>query len=520
MPFPFQSHPGDKTPFGVFDPEIELFRMIYNGRVTAPSRFPDGGTKAAFAAYDNLHGSPYTTVRIPTNGGADFAEFSVASLAKLGGDLDGTSQRCREFIEQLVRDGWFTYTAPTLNEAAELQAVRLNPVGSGVVYPNLKRDGRFVDPSRCLKLPASYDTTDGQPWPATDSTACSANPAALDSAFPVASGYRVIFPTIKLTKPGETPDDAISQMMERACSLLNSYLRERNANPSFHPIAIAANQPTSIHTSGQDLYRFPAGNTDPATLSMVNGGRAVDLRVIRGWELPPGNVDPTNVTGWRINAGHSTWRESLRTRARVIRITGEDYSYGGRDLRAFEAADALTDFVAVVMLLSALLEIGDYSAWSQGAMVDCYATATAYNILQRSSYLQLGQPYGTNIAALSESLRAEAQARSNRRRSLPANTLGSSYASRGVDSEDISASIMAVASLALAGAAAGGWIGAIVGAVVGACIVIVQAIIGGEQTIVDPMDRTLRSGGSAAGTCFLGLSPRYVLNGWPIVRVR
>jgi hypothetical protein len=423
----------------------------------------------------------------------------------------------RDFINQLVNDGWFTYSEPTGGEIGELLYVRMNPIGTGSVT-DVRRDGRFLNPSRYLKMPQSYDVDDAAPWPATDNNPCGFNPALLDPSFPTASGYRILYPTSRLLRPTEIPDDAIKRMLSRGLAVLKSYLRERNANAAFHPSVIAASQPSTLRVSGRDMYLWGDHGTNPMTLGDFSSGRAIDIRPVRGWNPPPGNVDPNNAD-FSDNTADALWSESLRVRARVVRPRdGEDYSYGGRDLRPMAVADALGDFTALVMLCAALLEIGDYSSWSQGAMVDCYATMQAYNVLQRSAYQQVGQQYGTNVAALSEQLRVEAAARESRRRSAPAQALGSSYQSRGSDSADIMASVMAVASLAIAGAAAGGWVGAIIGLAIGAAIALISWLMGDGPT-VDPLDRTLRSPGEN-GICFQGLSPREVLFGWPIIRIR
>jgi hypothetical protein len=435
----------------------------------ARCRFSSAEQKAAFAAYDGLNQSPFTSVTVPVRDAAGNVlnkTFSIADMAKCDGSEPAIRRDCEALIQEAVNAGIVLFQRPADGEYQGL------PVQSPYV----------MEPSRFVKFPVQL--TDTYPLPDNYSgTGCNQTVSGIPDHWPVPQGFRQLYLNPKALKPSEVSNDTIMGIMERAVFLASAYCLSRNVNPAYHPTLIHAQMPRMPMfppNGGNDhevkkWARWSQGLMCKSWSSERSAGvcfpkiavspNAWRRDAIPGWNMPAPNATVGQSQPIIRGPSDGLWRESLSARSAVWNFG----TLNGRGVYVWEEkfwtvhTDAVADCLSILVALQAMLDCGSYGTHSQGLLTDVNAACVVFNELQRNAYKELGLPYGTDFASFDNAVERERRQRELNFRSSLVQSFGrSGYQSTGDDTADILSATIGTAGLAIAAAVAAGPAGLVV----------------------------------------------------------
>lgn len=503
---------------------LKTFRVNTDRSTCRSANVLSGLDKAqvdAYQFYDGLRGkSPNTELSFTLyakdangnlTGAATRKTTSVASLALLSGDWQEKTNRLQSVFDRLKRDGLLVDGTLDANGQRELL------VGQAIRVTQQTRSSHFADPTDILRapfVPGAGEIVD--PYYPTD-------PRGIPARYPNIRNAPTVSLTPRVLDRSLVSQDSLRQVYIDLMLAVCGHLKARNAVPLFHPLMIAQQAHISPNRWAYSNLDNESGSKAIAEWAEHNADPEYLLQhTVLGFKFPDGDQNQGPQFG-----GESSWiwEQSLARRFPITIATGTTQTRGAWDDRDRKTswniytADALLELQRLVNVAAVLLSSGNASADPRAAMVDVFACQGVYSMAQERAYIQVGRPYGSNVAGYRERIAAEAQARKVAQRG----SLGvPGYQSSGDDAADITMGTIGCVALAVSDALKTG--GFPVGLAVGIVSFLIRGcalmatFLGGPDTQPNPFDYPIRMG-SGRAPAFNGITVKNALEQPPVFRV-
>jgi hypothetical protein len=429
----------------------------------------DSITRKALIAYDGLNDSPDTIVHIPGVDAAGNETFTTTTVGQLGrvdtSGMESSRLTINGIIDDLVRDG--VLSRSPLAGADVTRAMRPGAMSSARLAITAL-DSRLINPATMLDFP-SLGTS--HYWRGDAYTGSFQPRIASPASFPTLQRWSPLYFTPRFFDRNRFSDDAMVHTFAAVLGAIDAYLKAANCNPRFHPAMIAGRFPVPLPNAAEARFPRVRDTTSLDPRGTVGGLAAFREESGHGWEYAEASADLANAHIIITGPSYPTWRNSVTARCAVV--NGENADFVGN---SGLSNDATLETASLLNVAYAMIQGSDTSQFSQGVLVDMFATATAYGVCQEAAYNQIGQPYSTSVVRYRNAVEDEARARTLRKRTQAA-TLGgisgfTGYQSSGDGTEDIGAGLVASAALAVAAGLVVGQANAAAGVIVGACVFI------------------------------------------------